>query len=293
MRYNSYQQKQIVTKKVTRLIKSGKPGSKQEANSLRKWLNTRAVDVPDHIVRTKRFAEISKEVDAYRLCQIVIKVPVDEQALEKLSELFVEHGEDIASLEFVTPLDCPASSPALTKFIRSLTTLKSLRKVYFGQLPYSQPFFAALFVTNIQVLEIVPYKSEIRLNDDEYNALCLFLESYPHLKRLLLHFRRPEDPGLNELFLAMSKNASKSLQVSIESLTIFLNLRILMSSLIRCQLATACSSLLPRLSGDSPSIFRLRSEVNNVMFIMTLIMIPKTLVESMDGLPQRIALVNL
>ncbi len=98
---------------------------------------------------------------------------------------------------------------------------------------------------SIQVVEIGHMQTPVELKAAEYKALCLFLETHPNLMSLRLHVRRREDPGMSELFLAMSRNRNSSLNV------------FFFIKLIRFNYRTS-QFLSIRFQSDSPNLLRRR-----------------------------------
>ena len=210
-----FQETQLVSAKVRQLLKDPTTSHKEESQALIKWSKQITTDAAEYVTRSFKFADINAEVNLFRLYKIVMNHPLNEKALRRLAEFLEMHGKYISQLVFDISIDFPGSSSALKAFLRSLASLKSLRKVHFGRIPFSDSFFAALYVTSIQVVEIGHMHSPVQLNASEYKALCLFLESHPNLTTLRLHVRRREDPGLSAAFQALSRNRNSALRVSL------------------------------------------------------------------------------
>lgn len=156
--------------------------------------------------------KVNQELQMFRLRNFSYHNLAENEEMAAIAETLsgdtLVHSIDIK-------MDCTANSPGYASFLRCIPTLKSLRKLTLQAAPFSQPLFAAIFISGIQKLHIGRKKDFLELPTVYYDNLCLFLQSYPNLIELTAYIHQRGDPGLSKLFISLKDNPLMKLTVRI------------------------------------------------------------------------------
>jgi hypothetical protein len=212
MLFNAFQEATLIAK----LLEAAEKSSDQREIERVKKLKERCsepVDEDDdeeYSFRAINLAQMNKKLKLFRLLRPNAEAPITDTFLRHLPDILA--NEPVKSLEF-TQIDCDPNSKALATFLRCIPKMKSLKSFRISEGALPQSLLAALFVSNLRVIDFGVKMYPTGIPRDAYDNICLFLESYPRVEELTVSLMATSDPLRLKLFKALSSNSSMELKV--------------------------------------------------------------------------------